>query len=125
MTGKGTRLGASAPSGVSSDGRQATFLFPAFQVVGRPGHMWLLMTDLATGGVFHTQVYYTELCHDTAAWPDPTVESHICLSFDPDVASRCAYGLETHAKTARGMRVVRRQPRMANARLLERGGVES
>eukprot|EP00946_MAST-07B_sp_MAST-7B-sp1_P002564 g2564.t1 len=28
----------------------------------------------------------------TSAWPDPMVDAHICQSFDPEIAAKCAFG---------------------------------
>ena len=57
-----------------------------------PARLWVDMTDTVTGGTFRSQVFYTEVCSETLAWPDPTTESHICLSFLPELAAQCAYG---------------------------------
>jgi hypothetical protein len=99
---------ATTPSAVSSDGRSATFMLPPFHAVCQdrqkalhhhgglgvqcPGRAWVFLSDTITRGTYRSRVYYTEKCHDTMAWPDPTTESHICLSYDPEVASQCSYG---------------------------------
>ena len=82
---------------VSANGRAATFTLPSFKEICSarlqcPARVWVSLTDTKTGGTFRSQVFYTEKCHDTHAWPDPTTESSTCLSFTPDVAARCAYG---------------------------------
>jgi hypothetical protein len=98
-SGAGALLGQSAPLEIAlADGRSATFLLPTFEEICAsplfecPGRVWTSMVDTVTGGAFHAQMFYTELCHDSQAWPDPTTEPELCLSFDPEVASQCAFG---------------------------------
>ena len=73
---------------VSEDRLSASFLVPSFEDAcdneamtnaSCPGALPLIVENTDSGAWFASTIYFTELCHKTGGWPDPTVEAELCL----------------------------------------------